>query len=177
MTRRRKNTLLCVGEGESECAFLRYLCSIHDYRGKQSIKIENGRGGSPTDVLKRARRISKAYHFDRVLIWIDEDAVQAKEREQLRRAPVTVCCSSPCIEGFLLSLITGHECSDDVSVVKKELQRYIVPTQIYLPTTYGKLNEFALDALNKYCSLAEDSQVRTPRAFYTLHSLISAMFR
>jgi len=49
----RQTTLLIVGEGAHDKAFLDHLKSLYDGRESgQRVKIESGDGGSPHDLIK-----------------------------------------------------------------------------------------------------------------------------
>lgn len=48
-----KTTLLVIGEGAHDTAFLNHLKSLYDARESgQKVKIESGDGGSPHDLIK-----------------------------------------------------------------------------------------------------------------------------
>jgi len=50
-----RTTILVVGEGDTECAFLRHLKSLEEHRGSRSISIRSARFGRRKRVMSTAR--------------------------------------------------------------------------------------------------------------------------
>ena len=66
-------SLIVVGEGLHEEAFLGHLKDLFDHReSNQTVKIESGDGGSPYDVLRYVAR-KKHVAYDRQYVLLDSD--------------------------------------------------------------------------------------------------------
>ena len=62
-----KTTLLVIGEGAHDTAFLNHLKSLYDARESgQKVKIESGDGGSPHDLIKNTS-VHDKFHIALVL--------------------------------------------------------------------------------------------------------------
>src|SRR5690625_7440299 len=82
MTRRKKRrvrkTLLAVGEGHTEIAFLKYLRSIYCTGSSKNaegpkVNVKNARGKGPKHVLDTALAHQKQAQYDQNIILIDID--------------------------------------------------------------------------------------------------------
>ena len=103
-----KTTLLVIGEGAHDTAFLNHLKSLYDARESgQKVKIESGDGGSPHDLIKNTLKKISHLSYDRVVIFLDSD-VEIKESDKIeaKRHRITLILSEPvCLEGYLLKLL------------------------------------------------------------------------
>ncbi|KQC14624.1 MAG: hypothetical protein APR63_13785 [Desulfuromonas sp. SDB] len=117
--RRTKKTVLIVGEGSTEKAFLRYVKEIYITREMDiSVKIECGAGGSPRNIVEKAIRLCGSRSYDKCFVLIDTDIplnVDKKLLTRMKRKPkIEILKSIPCIEGLFLAIleITGYNSSD-----------------------------------------------------------------
>jgi len=98
-----------VGEGLTEMLFLNYLKRLYLKRNAGlSLKIKQAQGGDPRVIVEYAERQVKAAAYDSVLVWMDTDrpwpnGIEA--RVSRNKPPITLIGSSPCVEGFFLSLL------------------------------------------------------------------------
>ena len=73
--RHAKRTVLIVGEGYSEVAFLEHLKSLNVERGRGiSVKIGNTRGKGPDHVLDNAIRQSNNGAYDAIAVLMDTES-------------------------------------------------------------------------------------------------------
>jgi len=116
MARKRqvlKATLLIVGEGAHEKAFLQYLKSLYDHRESgQTIKVDAASGGSPIEIIDDTIRKNNHAEYDRKVILLDTDVViKQQDRDKARKHKIELIESTPiCLDGMLLDLL-GHNIS------------------------------------------------------------------
>ncbi len=143
-------SLIIVGEGPHDQAFLEHMKSIYDSRfTNQTVKIEAADGGSPRDIINyliRKRHIS----FDKKLILMDSDVLLTQQdRDLARRHDITILQSDPvCLEGMLLSII-GESPGVKSEACKKKLHKRLsgLPT---LKSSYSALfTKSLLDSTSK----------------------------
>ena len=66
-------TLLVVGEGAHDKAFLNHLRDLFDGRETgQKVKVQSSDGGSPRDIIKAAIK-SRHAAYDRRVVFMDSD--------------------------------------------------------------------------------------------------------
>lgn len=116
-TKRTVNeTLLLVGEGHAEKAFLSHLKSIFS-NGIFRVTIVTAGGKGPEHVINYALACKRYDGYDYVVVLLDTDLVWP--RKVIEAALTSGLClvgSEPCLEGLLLELIgvkkaeTNHEC-------------------------------------------------------------------
>lgn len=109
LKRYAKQTVLCVGEGSTEKAFLDYIKSIYLSRNSGiSVTNRSGDGGSPESVIKKAVKWKRFDSFDLLFILLDSDCPIPNASEKIiRKMKGTIIISTPCIEGLFL-LILGN---------------------------------------------------------------------
>lgn len=109
-------TLLLVGEGYAEKAFLAHLKSLFS-NGSFSVTIVTAGGKGPEHVINHALACKKCDGYDYVIVLLDTDL--AWPRKTVATALASGLClvgSEPCLEGFLLDLAgrakaeTNHGC-------------------------------------------------------------------
>ena len=101
------STLIIVGEGIHEKAFLSYLKSLYSANTNQKVKVDSADGGSPEDIVRTAVKKSKGIAYDRKFILMDSDiTIDAKTRKLAKDNNITLILSEPlCLEGMLLKLL------------------------------------------------------------------------
>lgn len=125
-SRAQKQTLLLVGEGYDEEAFLKYLKS--QLVGREvglEVKIKNAKGKGAKHVIDWTIRQAKQADYDRVAALLDTDtnwtpAVQKKAKVE----KIIVLPSEPCFEAMLLRLI-GVTPEIDTKKLKKQFEPYV----------------------------------------------------
>ena len=101
------STLIIVGEGAHEKAFLSHLKSLYSANTGQKVKIESADGGSPQDIVRTAVKKSRHIDYDRKFILMDSDiAVDDTTIKMAKDNNITIILSEPlCLEGMLLDFL------------------------------------------------------------------------
>ncbi len=100
-------TLIIVGEGAHEEAFLRHMASLYDGREtNQKITIKSADGGSPGDIIHSAIK-NRHSKYDRKYVLMDSDVkIPEKDIQTSKKNKVEIICSKPiCLEGMLLDIL------------------------------------------------------------------------
>lgn len=121
-----QRTLLIVGEGRHEEAFLNHLKQLYVPRGcGLSVTIKNARGKGALHVVKwTAGQIANA-EYDHVAALLDTDTDwDAKTDKLARTRKIQVLKSEPCFEAMMLRLI-GKTATGDAHVLKKQFAPYV----------------------------------------------------
>ena len=110
--KRTKKTILLVGEGSTEKAFLRYVKELYITRDMDiSVNVECGSGGSPRSVVEKAIRLCGGRGYDKCFVLIDSDVPFKADKKLLlrmkRRPKIEILNATPCIEGLFLAIL-GH---------------------------------------------------------------------
>jgi len=101
------STLIIVGEGIHEKAFLSYLKSLYSANTNQKVKVDSADGGSPEDIVRTAVKKSKGIAYDKKFILMDSDIeINDKTKKLAKENNITLILSEPlCLEGMLLRLL------------------------------------------------------------------------
>ena len=99
-------TVLLVGEGYAEVAFIEHLKALYVSRGCGiALTVKNARGKVALHVVEVAIRQSKNADFDVKAALLDTDTGwDDKTRSTARKAEVQIVPCIPCLEGMLLAL-------------------------------------------------------------------------
>ncbi|MDX8392598.1 MAG: RloB domain-containing protein [Mariprofundaceae bacterium] len=121
---RASQTLLIVGEGRHEEAFLNHLKRLYVTRGcGLSVTIKNARGKGAKHVVEWTIRQINNAAYDDVAVLLDTDKdwslIIAKKAKQNK---IVVFASDPCFEAVLLRALGKHPVGD-----AKALKRTIAP--------------------------------------------------
>lgn len=103
----QRKTLLVVGEGDTEVAFLTYLKRIY-CQGENTVKVtvKNAYGKGPEHVLDHAQRCCRTVAYDKVAVFMDTDIPWTKELlAQAKKSGIALIGNTPCIEGLFLLLL------------------------------------------------------------------------
>jgi hypothetical protein len=100
-----RKTILFVGEGQTEKAFLDYVKSVYLTRDAGvSISVRPADGGSPEQMLNKAIRWKEG--FDQTFILLDADIpLPWQFMKKASSKKITVLLSDPCIEGEFLAVL------------------------------------------------------------------------
>lgn len=104
----QKTTLLVMGEGECEKAFLEHFKSIYNERNSgKKIKIDYAGGGSPHDVIKYTKKVTQHTGYDNIYILMDSDVeVKNDDLSIANEKGFIILYSTPiCLEGMLLEVL------------------------------------------------------------------------
>lgn len=105
----KQTTLIIVGEGEHDKAFLNHMKAIYDNRQTgQKVKIDFSSGGSPHDIIKASCKKVSHTQYDRKFILMDADVtIRQQDYDLAKEQGIEVLLSTPiCLEGMLLDVLT-----------------------------------------------------------------------
>lgn len=105
--RHANRTLLIVGEGDTEIAFLSHLKALYVLRYcGLTVTVRNAHGKGPANVVKAVMRYSRDRDFTQKAALLDTDLPWPDETRALaaRKRIILLGCT-PCIEGMLLSVL------------------------------------------------------------------------
>lgn len=144
-------TVLMVGEGSTEEAFLRHLKSLYIFRGCGiGLTIRNAHGKGPEHVVDFAIRQRNNAAYDRVMALLDtDDPWLDKTIKCARQKKIQLIGSTPCLEGLLLRILnqpTPKESSD----CKQHITKFI----------NGKLTETDSFGSSFTCELLEERRAQ-----------------
>ncbi|MEQ5801965.1 hypothetical protein [Halomonas sp. H10-9-1] len=104
----KQSTLLVVGEGAHERAFLEHMKQLYDRRNNQQrLTVKAADGGSPGDILRVVRKRYQHIDYDRRVILLDDDVpISVSVADEARRLGIVLLVSRPvCLEGLLLDVL------------------------------------------------------------------------
>ena len=113
-----RRTLLLVGEGHSEVAFLKHVKSTYAPRGcGLSVTVKNAGGKGAKGVVEWTIRQIALEQHDKVAVLLDTDtdwsgAVEKKARSK----KIVVLKSEPCFEAMMLRLLRKSDSGDTRSL-------------------------------------------------------------
>jgi len=119
-------TLLIVGEGFDEEAFLKYLSSNLVTRGAGlKVSIKNAKGKGAKHVIDWTIRQAGIAHYDNVAALFDTDTdwTQAVEK-QAKKHKILLLKSDPCFEAMLLRML-GITPEIDAKKLKKQFAPFV----------------------------------------------------
>jgi len=122
-----KETLLIVGEGYSEVAFLNHVKQLFSERvdGRQ-IKIKNAKGKGAKHVVDWTIRQTFNADYDRVAVVFDTDTTcwNSDVRKKAGNYSIELLTSESCFEAMLLRVL-GKPDGGDAKTLKKRFDLYV----------------------------------------------------
>lgn len=107
--RKLKKTLLAVGEGSSEKAFLLHLKSIYS-TGDPKVTVVTAGGKGPNNVINHAIACMRCDGYDECVVLLDTDIPwPPKLVKQAEAKGIRLVGSDPCLEGFLLDILSRRK--------------------------------------------------------------------
>lgn len=102
--KRVKKTVIIVGEGPTEKAFLEYLGQFYIKRNSGiSVKIQAATGGSPECILSKTIKLEQ---YDSKAILMDTDKEWSPSLiKKAQQKKIKLIGSQPCIEGLILEIL------------------------------------------------------------------------
>lgn len=123
--RRVRETLLVVGEGDAEVAFVRHVKRVYGDALGRSVQEINAHGKGGKHVLDTARRRANNRDHDKVVLlldsdtdWSDTERAKARSSRVGKRGRLDVIESTPCFEACLLKIL-GVETEGDTRHMKR----------------------------------------------------------
>ena len=100
-------SLIVVGEGAHDKAFISHMKSLYDGETGQTVKVDSADGGSPKDIIKTTDRKYKHTAYDRRYTLMDSDVpITQQDRDSARKLKIQLILSEPvCLEGMLLEVL------------------------------------------------------------------------
>lgn len=151
--RKAAQTLLLIGEGHCEVAFLNYLRSLYAPRGcGLAVTVYNAHGKGPENVLQTVLDRSRNKAYDQRAALLDTDlAWPAAMLKQAKRERIVLVGSQPCLEGLLLNIL-GYPVPDNSSDCKKRFHALLTsnPTE---SVSYSSL--FTVELLDRQAATIE----------------------
>jgi hypothetical protein len=142
-TWKAQRTLLLVGEGRDDAAFLRHVKGLYVPRGcGLSVTIKHAHGKGAKGVIDWTVRQIANVAYDQVAAMVDTDQDWSPGAARLARSrQIVVLKSEPCLEGVLLRML-GEKVSGDSATLKKRLAPFVDndPTE---PSSYGRFFDTA----------------------------------
>lgn len=143
-TKNDKRTILLVGEGPADAAFLKHVKHLYDRNPEKKITIKASDGGSPHDIIDTA--IRDRFSFEERYVLLDADLITEKDRVNARKNKINLIVSSPhCLEGMLLAVL-GQPIPDNSKECKAGLHPMLDGPDTER-TAYGKV--FSKEVLDK----------------------------
>jgi hypothetical protein len=122
-----KRTILVVGEGDTECAFIGHLKGLYCPRGcGTSVRVENSFGGSPNDMIRNAIKKKNSGAYDQAFLLMDTDIEWPTEsKNTAQENGIDLVGASPCIEGLLLWIVENNPgwCARSTDDCKRRLHQ------------------------------------------------------
>ena len=117
-----QTTVLVIGEGDTEKAFLDYLKSLYVTRGcGVSVAVRNAHGKGPENVVDTAIRQSRIGEYKVVAVLMDTDLPWTADVIKLaRKHRLCLIGTTPCIDGLLLQIL-GEQAPEQSLQCKKVL--------------------------------------------------------
>lgn len=123
-----RETLLIVGEGDADIAFVRYVKRTYSNALGRSVQEINAHGKGGKHVFDTARRRANNRDHDKVVLlldtdtdWDDADRAKARRSRIGKRGRLDVIESDPCLEAWLLKIL-GVETEGDTRHMKREFK-------------------------------------------------------
>ena len=134
--RTARHTILLVGEGTTDWAFLKYINSLYIIRGcGVSAKVLNARGKGPDHVVGYAIRQRQNAAYDRVVALLDSDLeISPVAHKRARSKKIQIIRAKPCIEGLLLKILGKYVPA--TSAVCKARVGNTLPARLKVPEDY-----------------------------------------
>ncbi len=104
--RRTKPTILFIGEGKTEVAFIRHLKSLYQAERSPPVRVDTQDGHDAGRILRTALRRSETEARDAIVCLYDLDkALPTGDLNKAKRKKLVLIGSQPCIEGFMLDIL------------------------------------------------------------------------
>lgn len=103
----QRKTLLVVGEGDTEIAFLQHLRAMYCADGTGvRVTIRNAQGGGPNSIVNYVIRQLRLASFDHQIAFLDTDIPWSDSlKKTAKQYKIALVGSTPCFEGLLLAIL------------------------------------------------------------------------
>ena len=126
MTWKAQRTLLIVGEGADEVAFLNHVKKLTIIRGcGLSVKIKNAQGKGARHVVEWTVRQKAIATYDTVAVLVDTDKDWSDSVIRLAsRKKIHLLLSEPCFEALMMRILK-EDPNGDASTLKKRFAPFV----------------------------------------------------
>ena len=136
-------TVLAIGEGETEKAFLQFLKGLYNKREAGiSIKVNYAGGGDPECVIDHAVKMNPK-NYNRAFVLLDKDLpCRQTYLKKARTNKLELIWCIPCIEGLFLKILeTAFDASVKTTADCKRLfeGKYLSENEKLDPEKYAKI--------------------------------------
>ena len=102
-----RKTLLAVGEGKADVAFLKHLRRLYCIDGKGTrVTIKDAHGKGPGNVISTAVGALRIAAYDKRLCLLDTDLDWTNQnKHEAKKHKIILVGSKPCLEGLLLQIL------------------------------------------------------------------------
>jgi len=152
----RRTTLLVVGEGPSDKAFLDHMKVCLNIRELgRSVTVEAGDGGSPGNVINNSIRKNSSKEFDKKVVILDSDVqITRRDRTLADQNDYDILQWSPvCLEWSLLEVLSERVGNETCRALKNRLERLVA----------GKLTDKKSYEKRFTCKVLEETQQSSVR--------------
>jgi hypothetical protein len=121
-----RKTMLVVGEGDTEVAFLKHLRTLYcaNYEGVAATP-SNAHGKGPTNVIDHTAKQARNGGYDLKVALLDTDIPWTDQLQKLARSrKIEMVGSTPCIEGLYLQIL-GRNPPDQSLECKKVIKQLL----------------------------------------------------
>lgn len=159
-------TLLAVGEGPADKAFINHLKDLYSQNTGQRVTVEAEDGGSPATMIRNVIRKHQHADYDRRVLVLDEDVpIRERDLATARQAKIELIISTPvCLEGMLLCVlkqqvpngVTATYCKNQLHPqlsgreTRRESYRELFPKQVIDNTTKEQIVRLRQLMMNSY---------------------------
>ena len=142
-----RKTLLVVGEGDSEEAFLKHLRDLYCSGGAGvTVTVRNAHGKGPENVIDHTARQARVFSYDARVALLDTDIPWTEKlKKEARKSKIEMVGSTPCFEGLLLSILGKRpptQSADCKKAIAQQLGIDLTERQSYA----GPFSKAVLDA-------------------------------
>lgn len=122
--RKANKTVLIVGEGATEVAFLQHLSRLFNRREcGVTCTIRNANGKGPEHILKHTQRLAGSIRYDHRVAFLDNDIpIPDKDKSKAKSQGIEILLSDHCIEYFLLRLL-GESPPNETKACKRLMKQ------------------------------------------------------
>lgn len=157
-----RKTLLIVGEGSDEKAFLGHLKILYSTAAGPRVRVISADGRAPDGPVNEAISLKEKHEYDKVVVLLDTDIAWTEEKiKEAKEKNIELVGSEPCLEGLLLKIL-NKSVPEKSKKCKTKLQNILrgkpTETRSYVPLFKKELLDKArkkvkpLDTLISYIS-------------------------
>lgn len=155
-SRHASRTLLLVGEGETEVAFLNHVKGIYAPRGcGLEVRVLSARGKGPGNVVETVVRHCANRSYDLRAALLDTDVPWSPDvRRKAQGKRIQLLGSTPCLEGLLLEVL-GRSAAQRSPDCKRLFGRVFAGDPLSARDYQGQFGKAVLDSARRRVEVIE----------------------